>query len=57
MFIAPIIIGGKEAKTAVSGEGVDKVVDAFKLERISVGKFGDDLMVSGYVYRNHRRNR
>ena len=48
-FIAPIIIGGKEAKTAVSGKGVDKVVDSFRLERIKVEKFGDDLMVSGYV--------
>ena len=48
-FIAPIIIGGKEAKTAVSGKGVDKVVDSLKLERLSLEKLGEDLMVSGYV--------
>jgi len=48
-FIAPIIIGGKEAKTAVSGKGVDKVVDSVKLERVSLEKLGEDLMVSGYV--------
>ncbi len=48
-FIAPIIIGGKEAKTAVGGKGVDKVVDSLKLERVSVEKLGEDLMVSGYV--------
>jgi len=48
-FIAPIIIGGKEAKTAVSGKGVDKVVDSVKLERVSMEKLGEDLMVSGYV--------
>ncbi|MBA7525550.1 Riboflavin biosynthesis protein RibD [subsurface metagenome] len=48
-FIAPIIIGGKEAKTAVGGKGVSKVVDSLKLERIKVEKFGEDLMVSGYV--------
>ena len=48
-FIAPIIIGGKEAKTAVVGEGVAKLVDSVKLERIKVEKFGEDLMVSGYV--------
>jgi len=48
-FIAPIIIGGKEAKTAVSGEGVDKVVDSLKLKHVSLEKFGEDLMVSGYV--------
>ena len=48
-FIAPIIIGGKEAKTAVSGKGVDKVVDSLKLEHVSLEKLGEDLMVSGYV--------
>jgi len=48
-FIAPIIIGGKEAKVAVSGKGVDKVIDSIRLERIKVEKFGEDLMVSGYV--------
>ncbi|MBA7631209.1 Riboflavin biosynthesis protein RibD [subsurface metagenome] len=48
-FIAPIIIGGEEAKTAVGGKGVDKVIDSLKLERVTVKQFGDDLMVSGYV--------
>jgi len=48
-FIAPIIIGGAEAKTAVAGGGVDRVADSFRLERVRVEKFGDDLMVSGYV--------
>ncbi|MFC1943130.1 bifunctional diaminohydroxyphosphoribosylaminopyrimidine deaminase/5-amino-6-(5-phosphoribosylamino)uracil reductase RibD [Chloroflexota bacterium] len=48
-FIAPIIIGGEEAKTAVAGQGINKVIDAIKLERISVEKFGEDLMISGYI--------
>ncbi len=49
IFVAPIIIGGEEAKVAVAGKGVDKVIDAIKLERISVEKFGEDLMINGYV--------
>ena len=48
-FIAPIIIGGKEAKTAAGGKGVDKVADSLKLERVSVERLGEDLMVSGYI--------
>ena len=48
-FIAPIIIGGKRAKTAVSGKGVDKVIDSFRLESVSLEKFGKDFMISGYV--------
>jgi len=50
-FVAPIIIGGKEAKMAVGGKGVDRVADAIRLERVRLEKFGDDLMVSGYVGR------
>jgi diaminohydroxyphosphoribosylaminopyrimidine deaminase/5-amino-6-(5-phosphoribosylamino)uracil reductase len=48
-FIAPMIIGGEEAKTAVAGKGVDRVIDAIKLERMTVEKFGEDFMISGYV--------
>ena len=50
-FIAPTIIGGKEAKMAVGGKGIDKVADATRLEQVSLKRFGDDLMVSGYVGR------
>ena len=53
-FIAPIIIGGKEAKTAAEGEGVDKVVDSLRLERISIERLGEDLMVCGYVVSGKR---
>ena len=48
-FIAPVIIGGAEAKTAVAGKGVDKVIEAMRLERVNVEKFGDDVMINGYV--------
>ena len=48
-FIAPLIIGGREAQTAVAGRGVDKVQDSLKLEQVTVERFGEDVMVSGYV--------
>ncbi len=48
-FIAPVIIGGAEAKAAVGGRGVSKVADALKLKRLRVERFGDDTMLSGYV--------
>jgi len=50
-FIAPIIIGGQEAKIPVAGEGVGKLAEALQLERISIERFGDDLMVTGYIKR------
>jgi len=49
VFIAPIILGGEKAKTAVAGRGVDKVIDSFKLKRVGVERFGQDIMISGYV--------
>lgn len=51
-FIAPIIIGGEGAPTAVGGRGVDRIADSLKLESICVERFGEDVMVSGYVVRN-----
>ncbi|MFC1914629.1 bifunctional diaminohydroxyphosphoribosylaminopyrimidine deaminase/5-amino-6-(5-phosphoribosylamino)uracil reductase RibD [Chloroflexota bacterium] len=48
-FVAPIIIGGKEAKTAVGGQGIEKVADSLRLERVNMEKLGEDVMVSGYV--------
>ena len=50
-FIAPVIIGGAEAKTAVAGNGVERMADALRLERIHVERFGEDVMLSGYVKR------
>jgi diaminohydroxyphosphoribosylaminopyrimidine deaminase/5-amino-6-(5-phosphoribosylamino)uracil reductase len=54
-FIAPIIIGGQETKTAVAGKGVDKMVDSIRLKRVRVERFGPDLMVSGYVAAKKKR--
>jgi diaminohydroxyphosphoribosylaminopyrimidine deaminase/5-amino-6-(5-phosphoribosylamino)uracil reductase len=48
-FISPVIIGGRDARMAVAGRGVEKMLDAIRLERVSVEKFGDDMMISGYV--------
>jgi len=47
-FVAPIIIGGSEAKTAVGGLGVEQVAQALRLERVSFERFGDNMMVTGY---------
>ncbi len=48
-FIAPIIIGGAEAKTAVGGKGAEKLIDALRLRHVQVDRLGDDLMISGYA--------
>ncbi|MDD5093226.1 MAG: bifunctional diaminohydroxyphosphoribosylaminopyrimidine deaminase/5-amino-6-(5-phosphoribosylamino)uracil reductase RibD [Dehalococcoidia bacterium] len=48
-FISPMIIGGSQAIPPVAGQGVNSVAEALRLKRIRVERFGDDIMVSGYM--------
>ncbi|EOD00968.1 bifunctional diaminohydroxyphosphoribosylaminopyrimidine deaminase/5-amino-6-(5-phosphoribosylamino)uracil reductase RibD [Caldisalinibacter kiritimatiensis] len=50
-FIAPKIVGGKEAKTPVDGEGIGFVKDAIILKHIEVSKFDEDVMIESYIRR------
>ncbi|NJD04838.1 MAG: bifunctional diaminohydroxyphosphoribosylaminopyrimidine deaminase/5-amino-6-(5-phosphoribosylamino)uracil reductase RibD [Ruminiclostridium sp.] len=49
IFIAPKIIGGKDAKTPVEGEGIQLMKDAYKLEDVSISRFDEDILVEGYI--------
>lgn len=54
-FIAPMIIGGREAAIAVGGTGAEKIADAFQLENVEVVKRGRDIEITGYpVSEAHR---
>jgi diaminohydroxyphosphoribosylaminopyrimidine deaminase / 5-amino-6-(5-phosphoribosylamino)uracil reductase len=48
-FLAPMIIGGEEARPAVAGKGVNRLADSARLKQLKVEKVGDDIMISGYV--------
>lgn len=48
-FIAPKIIGGNTAKTPVGGQGKAFMEQAITLEGIDIRRFGDDIMVQGYI--------
>jgi len=47
-FVAPKLVGGTAAPSAIGGTGVEKMADAFELERVSVVQRGKDLEISGY---------
>ena len=47
-LIAPKIIGGANAPSAVGGRGVDMMSDALELERTTVVQRGNDIEVTGY---------
>ncbi|MDD5084737.1 MAG: bifunctional diaminohydroxyphosphoribosylaminopyrimidine deaminase/5-amino-6-(5-phosphoribosylamino)uracil reductase RibD [Candidatus Omnitrophica bacterium] len=46
-LIAPKIIGGRDAKTSVEGDGARKVSQALKLKNVTMRKIGDDICIEG----------
>ena len=50
-FIAPKLIGGAAAPSAIAGAGIEKMSDALELERINVIQRGKDIEVTGYPCR------
>jgi len=48
-FIAPKILGGKDAATSVDGKGFSSLSDGVELEKVSSRFIGNDLLVEGYV--------
>ncbi|MDX9972539.1 MAG: bifunctional diaminohydroxyphosphoribosylaminopyrimidine deaminase/5-amino-6-(5-phosphoribosylamino)uracil reductase RibD [FCB group bacterium] len=48
-FVAPKIIGGRDAVTAVEGEGGEKMDDAILLDRMTARPVGEDLLIEAYV--------
>jgi diaminohydroxyphosphoribosylaminopyrimidine deaminase/5-amino-6-(5-phosphoribosylamino)uracil reductase len=52
-FIAPLIIGGREAPGAVGGEGFTHLQEAPRLARVRVEMVGEDMLVSGYPRWSH----
>lgn len=51
-FIAPKIIGGTDAVSAVGGRGAEMMADALELERVTVLQHGKDIEVTGYPRTN-----
>lgn len=51
-FIAPKVIGGKNAKTPVEGDGITMMADAIQLHERTVTTFGSDILVTGLVHNN-----
>lgn len=49
VYIAPIVIGGREAPGPVAGGGVEDLESALRLRDTTVTTVGDDTLISGYV--------
>jgi diaminohydroxyphosphoribosylaminopyrimidine deaminase/5-amino-6-(5-phosphoribosylamino)uracil reductase len=48
-FIGPVIIGGKDAKTPIMGNGVNSIKDGFKIQLPEFQRFEDDILIEGYI--------
>ena len=49
LFLAPILIGGKSAPTAVGGEGIESLSQATRLRDVRIERFDDDILLEGYI--------
>lgn len=47
--VAPMIIGGTSAPTAVAGRGAQRMADALRLHDVAIDRLGEDVLVTGYV--------
>ncbi|MCM3871392.1 MAG: bifunctional diaminohydroxyphosphoribosylaminopyrimidine deaminase/5-amino-6-(5-phosphoribosylamino)uracil reductase RibD [Pyrinomonadaceae bacterium] len=47
-FLAPVIIGGRDAPNAIGGHGTDKLIDALNLVDVEMVQRGRDIEVTGY---------
>ncbi len=48
-FVAPVIVGGRNAPTPVQGEGVDEIAGALNLVDVRRTQLGPDILTTGYV--------
>jgi diaminohydroxyphosphoribosylaminopyrimidine deaminase/5-amino-6-(5-phosphoribosylamino)uracil reductase len=49
-FIAPKIVGGVDAPSAIGGKGIEAMSEALELERVTVVQHGKDVEVTGYPF-------
>lgn len=50
VFVAPLLIGGKDARSAVAGRGPGRLIEALRLKGFeTVRRVGDDVLLRGSV--------
>jgi len=54
-FLAPIIIGGRDAPSGIGGAGVEWLADATRLRDVEIVRRGDDIEVTGYPDKSDER--
>jgi diaminohydroxyphosphoribosylaminopyrimidine deaminase/5-amino-6-(5-phosphoribosylamino)uracil reductase len=47
-FVAPIVIGGRDARASIGGEGAARLADALRLRDVEITRRGEDIEITGY---------
>ena len=50
-FVAPVLLGGANSLSPVSGQGLDNVADGLKLRDVGWTALGNDLLIEGYLWK------
>jgi diaminohydroxyphosphoribosylaminopyrimidine deaminase/5-amino-6-(5-phosphoribosylamino)uracil reductase len=48
-YVAPRVIGGREAPGPVGGPGIERLADAIPLREIDITRLGDDVLLTAYA--------
>ncbi len=48
-FVAPKLIGGRDAPTPIEGAGIAQMSDAILLDKLTVRRFGADIALEGRI--------
>ncbi|RKU11049.1 bifunctional diaminohydroxyphosphoribosylaminopyrimidine deaminase/5-amino-6-(5-phosphoribosylamino)uracil reductase RibD [Candidatus Poribacteria bacterium] len=48
-FVAPKLIGGKDAPSAIEGRGIACLAEAFELSDVKTSQIGADFLIEGYL--------
>jgi diaminohydroxyphosphoribosylaminopyrimidine deaminase/5-amino-6-(5-phosphoribosylamino)uracil reductase len=49
VYVAPRLIGGKDAPGPLGGAGVEHLAESIQLNELDFARLGDDLMITGYT--------
>ena len=49
VFVAPILIGGRDAPGPIGGDGMLRLADALKIKNMTLSPVGDDWLLEGYL--------
>jgi diaminohydroxyphosphoribosylaminopyrimidine deaminase/5-amino-6-(5-phosphoribosylamino)uracil reductase len=48
-YVAPRVIGGREAPGPVGGPGIEHLADAIPLHEVDITRLGDDMLITAYA--------